>query len=147
MVNIGLIGYGYWGPNLLRNFSHLYGCTVKTVADMDEERLKLVSKLYPHVAVCNDANTIFNDPDIDAVVIATPISTHYPLAKKALEHNKHVFIVRTIKLFFIVRTITILLLYVQYKIFYCTYNNKSIIVHTIQIFYCTYNKTTLLYVQ
>jgi len=91
-MNIGIIGYGYWGPNLLRNFALIKDCQVLSVADFRKERLDLVSRAYPSLSVTNNPNEILSSSKIDAVVIATPISTHYDLAKKALECGKHVLI-------------------------------------------------------
>jgi predicted dehydrogenase len=91
-LKVGLIGYGYWGPNLLRNFSETEGVEVKWAADTRSERLDVMRKRYPATQVTNHAEAIFEDPEISAVVIATPVSTHFALAKSALENNKHVFI-------------------------------------------------------
>jgi len=91
-VNIGVIGYGYWGPNLVRNFFSAADCTVKAVADGRADRLALLAKVFPTVNGVKDADDIIKDKDIDAVVIATSVFSHFPLAKKALEHGKHVLI-------------------------------------------------------
>jgi predicted dehydrogenase len=92
MINIAIIGYGYWGPNLVRNFNSVEGCQVKYVADLRPARLELVSKLYPSVLTTTEINAVMQDPSVDAVVIATPVHTHYPLALQALEHGKHVLL-------------------------------------------------------
>ena len=92
MIKIGVIGFGYWGPNLVRNFAHNEKCVMKTVVDKDKSRLKAVKKLYPNVEVSSNIDTMLKDPDIDAVAIATPINTHYELAKKALLAGKHVLV-------------------------------------------------------
>jgi predicted dehydrogenase len=92
MLKIGLIGYGYWGVNLLRNFSSLDSCRVVCVADSRSERLSLVRKFYPNIACVNNSNDLINDINIDAVIIATNVSSHYILAKKALENGKHILI-------------------------------------------------------
>lgn len=92
MINIGIIGYGYWGPNLVRNFSVQSNGTVKMVADGRAERLTLINKNYPLINTSLSADELINDPDIDAVVIATPVFTHYELAKKALNNGKHVLL-------------------------------------------------------
>ncbi|WEK19667.1 MAG: Gfo/Idh/MocA family oxidoreductase [Candidatus Pedobacter colombiensis] len=92
MIKIALIGYGYWGPNLLRNFSNLNNCEVKMVADSRIERLQLISKSHPNVECVTDAHDVLTSPGIDAVIIATPVFTHYAIAKKALENGKHVLI-------------------------------------------------------
>ncbi len=91
-MKIGVIGYGYWGPNLVRNFIETEGVDVKWCADARADRRALVQKRYPTVRVANDAQEIFDDPEVNAVVIATPVSAHYPLAKQALERGKHVLV-------------------------------------------------------
>lgn len=91
-LNIGIIGYGYWGPNLLRNFYSLEDCTVKYVCDLRPERLGVVSKLYPSVKLTASYDELLNDPELDAVAVATPVNTHYNFAKHALEHDKHVLV-------------------------------------------------------
>jgi predicted dehydrogenase len=90
MVRVAIIGYGYWGPNLVRNFAALPDAQVTRVADLRQERLDLAKKNYPNVYTTQDIDSLFTDPEVDAVVIATPVFTHFPLAKKALEHGKHV---------------------------------------------------------
>ena len=92
MVTVGIIGYGYWGPNLVRNFFAQKNCVVKAVADSRQNRLDVLSKSYPSINPVKDAEDILNDPEIDAVIIATPVFTHYQLAQKALENNKHVLL-------------------------------------------------------
>ncbi len=92
MIGIGVIGYGYWGPNLVRNFAQVDGAGVVAVCDGRQERLGVVNKLYPAVNTYTDAGAMLADPAVDAVVIATPVSTHYPLAKQALLAGKHVFV-------------------------------------------------------
>ena len=91
-MNVAIIGYGYWGPNLVRNFSAVNNCTLKFVSDFREERLALVTKAYPNVKVTTNPDDILLSPEVDAVVIATPVFAHYTLAKKALENGKHVLI-------------------------------------------------------
>lgn len=91
-MNIGIIGYGYWGPNLVRNFSLVNNCNVKMVSDFRTERLNVVSKTYPTINVTQDPDEIILSSEIDAIVIATPVFTHFPLAKKALENGKHVLL-------------------------------------------------------
>ncbi|HEU4717948.1 MAG TPA: Gfo/Idh/MocA family oxidoreductase [Bacteroidia bacterium] len=92
MIRIGVIGYGYWGPNLVRNFSQLNDCVVKTVADTRPGRLEALHKIYPSIAVTADYKTVLSDAEIDAVVIAVPVFLHFPVAKEALEKGKHVLI-------------------------------------------------------
>lgn len=92
MVKIAIIGFGYWGPNLVRNFSATENCILDTVADFREERLAIVKKNYPTVRTTTNVDDVFNDASIDAVVIATPVFTHFSLAQKALQNNKHVLL-------------------------------------------------------
>jgi predicted dehydrogenase len=92
MIKIGIVGFGYWGPNLVRNFSMQNDCIVKAIADKRLERLNIVKKSYPDVKTVQDVGEIINDPEIDAVVIATPVSSHYTLAKMALLKGKHVLV-------------------------------------------------------
>ncbi len=92
MINIGVFGYGYWGPNLVRNFFSTEGCTVKAVVDSSEDRLKKAQSQYPSLAVSTEASLIFDNNEIDAVVIALPVFCHFEYAKKALEKGKHVLL-------------------------------------------------------
>lgn len=91
-VNIGIIGYGYWGPNLVRNFSTQKNGQVYAVADGRQERLELVNKLYPQVKTMSTADELLDNSEVHAVVIATPVFSHFDLAKKALLRGKHVLI-------------------------------------------------------
>lgn len=91
MLTVGVIGCGYWGPNLIRNFSNLKEADVRICSDLDEGRLKHMKLLYPSITTTTDYGEIIRDESIDAVVIATPVSTHYKLAAEALEAGKHVF--------------------------------------------------------
>lgn len=92
MISIGVIGYGYWGPNIVRNFQSLeLGC-VKSVSDLNSKVLAKVTKSYPAIHTTTDCNEILRSPDIDAVAVITPVGTHYPLVKAALENGKHVFV-------------------------------------------------------
>jgi predicted dehydrogenase len=86
------LGCGYWGPNLLRNFSVLPGCSVKYVVDKSSDRRAFVEKNFPRTAAVESSDKVLNDPEIDAVVIATPAETHFSLAKAALGAGKHVFV-------------------------------------------------------
>ena len=92
MINMGVIGYGYWGPNLVRNFSEQQDARVVMVSDLRPGRLELVKKRYPGIEVTTDCDSLIDNPAIDAVVIATPVSTHYDLAMKALKVGKHVWV-------------------------------------------------------
>ena len=92
MIGIGVIGYGYWGPNLVRNFTEAPGSHVVAVSDLSRQRLDRVSSRYPSVEATTDANELIGNPAIDAVVIATPVSTHFDLAMRALAAGKHVWV-------------------------------------------------------
>jgi len=92
MIKIGIIGYGYWGPNLVRNFFSTKDCIVKSVADSRVERLDHLAKIFPSIKRVSDAQDIISDPDIDAVVVATPVFTHFSFARQALLSGKHVLI-------------------------------------------------------
>ena len=92
MINIGVIGYGYWGPNIVRNFSALEGATVKVVCDSKSQSLDRARRAYPQVRTTQDCSEVLNATDIDAVAVITPVSTHYDLAKRALLNGKHVFV-------------------------------------------------------
>ena len=92
MVNIGVIGYGYWGPNLVRNFAELSGGRVAAVSDLSSKKLELVQKRFPGVKTTSDYNEILNDPSIDAVAIATPVNTHFDVGMAALKAGKHVWL-------------------------------------------------------
>jgi predicted dehydrogenase len=92
VVRVGVIGYGYWGPNIVRNLSGLDGCELMAVCDKSASALKRASKAYPGVQMTTDAADILRSPDIDAVAVVTPVWTHFELAKAALENGKHVFV-------------------------------------------------------
>ncbi len=91
-IGVGVIGCGYWGPNLIRVFNELEPCEIKSICDTKQERSDAIAKKYHHIPVTTDYKDLLKRKDIDAVVIATPVSTHYTLAKEALAHDKHVFI-------------------------------------------------------
>jgi predicted dehydrogenase len=92
MLNVGVIGCGYWGPNLVRNFSQLTECDVLSIADLSEDRLAHLKTLYPGIGITTDYSAVINDPEIDAVAIATPVHTHYKFASEAILAGKHVFV-------------------------------------------------------
>lgn len=92
MLRLGIIGYGYWGPNIVRNFSNAAGSQVLTVCDMNKGTLEKVKKAYPQIKVTTDASELVHDKEIDAIAIATPVFTHFELAKRALEAGKHIFV-------------------------------------------------------
>jgi predicted dehydrogenase len=92
MIKIALIGYGYWGVNLLRNLTSLKECQVTLVCDSRKEQLGIVNTNYPNIKTTTDFQDVINSNDVDAVVIATPVHSHYSLAKAALNNKKHVLI-------------------------------------------------------
>ena len=92
MINFGVIGYGYWGPNLVRNLFEVADTTVTAVSDMRMDRLRIASGRYPTLQVSTDYRTVLENPDVDAVAIATPVHTHFELAMEALRCGKHVLI-------------------------------------------------------
>jgi len=91
-INIAQIGVGYWGPNLLRNLIANKDCNVTTVVDLADERRDFIRGLYPSVNVTADTQQTFDDPSVDALVIATPAATHFDLAISALKSGKHVLV-------------------------------------------------------
>jgi predicted dehydrogenase len=92
MIGVAVVGYGYWGPNLVRNFWSAPGARLVTVCDMRAERLASVTSQYPAVEVIGNYAAVLNDPRVDVVALATPVSSHYELAMRALKAGKHVFI-------------------------------------------------------
>jgi predicted dehydrogenase len=92
VIRVGVVGYGYWGPNLVRNFYETPGAEVAWVTDLRAERLQQVKARYPSVRVTTRHLDLIEDETLDAVVIATPVSTHYELALRALQAGKHVFV-------------------------------------------------------
>lgn len=96
MLKVGVIGCGYWGPNLIRNFTQLSRSEVVRVADLDEARLKYIKELYPLTETTTDYRDIISDPDIDLVAVATPVHTHHKFASEALCAQKHVFVEKPI---------------------------------------------------
>jgi predicted dehydrogenase len=91
-IQVGVVGCGYWGPNLIRNFRQLGDCHLKSLCDTSETRLAHMRRLYPEVAMVRDFSDILNDPELDALAIATPVRFHFDMAKAALAAGKHVFI-------------------------------------------------------
>ncbi len=96
MLKVGVIGCGYWGPNLIRNFIQLNGSDVVRVADLDQDRLKHMQNLYAGIQTTTDYKEIILDPEIDIVAVATPVKTHFTFGKEALMAKKHVFIEKPI---------------------------------------------------
>ena len=92
MIRIGVIGYGYWGPNLVRNFFEAADAEVACVSDLRADRLAFVKSRYPTIRTTQNFRELMEDPSIDAVAIATPVSTHYELALRALQEGKHVLV-------------------------------------------------------
>jgi predicted dehydrogenase len=92
LVRVGVIGYGYWGPNVVRNISSLENCQLVSICDQNPTALKRAGRLYPAVQMTSDASDVLASPDIDLVAVVTPVWTHFELAKKALENGKHVFV-------------------------------------------------------
>lgn len=92
MVNIAVIGYGYWGPNLVRNFAETPGLNLVAVSDLDADKLAIVNKRYPAVRTTTNYEELLADAGIDAIAIATPVNTHYKLGLAALKAGKHLWI-------------------------------------------------------
>jgi len=92
MIGIGVIGYGYWGPNLVRNFAECPDAAVRVVCDQRPERLALAARRYPGVKTTTSPSDLCTDPTVDAVVIATPVDRHFDLALEALRAGKHVLV-------------------------------------------------------
>ena len=92
VVKFGVVGYGYWGPNVVRNLDRLDEADVVAVCDKSPAARRKVAKAYPDVLVTDDARDIMSSPDIDAIAVVTPVWTHYELAKAALQNGKHIFV-------------------------------------------------------
>lgn len=92
MINIGIVGYGYWGPNLVRNFAETTGAGIAAIADLDRTRLDIVEKRYPGVKTTTDFRELLADPAVDAIAIATPVSTHFELGMAVLRAGKHLWL-------------------------------------------------------
>ena len=92
MIGVSVVGYGYWGPNLVRNFGEVPGARLVSVCDLDRSRLNVVAQRYPSVEVTDDFDSVLRDPRVDAIAIATPVSSHFKLALSALMAGKHVLI-------------------------------------------------------
>ena len=88
-VNLAVVGCGYWGPNLIRNFRATPDCKMKVICDQDLGRLKQLKSLYPEVQTETSFEKVIADKTIDAVVIATPVRFHYKMAKEDRERLKH----------------------------------------------------------
>jgi len=92
MLRVGVIGYGYWGPNIVRNFHALNGSRVCMIADKSSDALTRASKSFPGIPLTTDPDELLRSPEIDVVAVVTPVWLHYELAKAALENGKHVFV-------------------------------------------------------
>jgi predicted dehydrogenase len=92
VIKIGVIGYGYWGPNIVRNFHGQEGSRVVAVCDKSPKSLQRVRQAFPDMPTTNDCRELLTSPDVDAVAVVTPVWTHFELAKTALENGKHVFV-------------------------------------------------------
>src|SRR3954453_4128254 len=92
LTTVGVIGCGYWGPNLLRNFVENESAGLTWMCDLDAQRLGYMSRRYPAAMATTDYRQLLADSELDAVVVATPVATHYEFARAALEAGKHVLI-------------------------------------------------------
>jgi predicted dehydrogenase len=92
MLGVGVIGYGYWGPNLVRNFAEVLDARVVAVSDLRRDRLDVLTGRYPAIATTTDHHDLLQNPAVEAVVVATPVRTHFDLARQALEAGKHVLV-------------------------------------------------------
>jgi len=92
MIRVGVIGYGYWGPPVARNFHDLDDCELAVVSDRRPDALRRAKQAYPSAQLTSDASDVMSSPNVDAVAVVTPVWTHFELAKAALENGKHVFV-------------------------------------------------------
>ena len=92
IIRLGVVGCGYWGPNLIRNLHQLADCQLKVICDVSEARLRHMARLYPGLATTTDFDELLNDAELDAIVVATPARFHYQMGKAALEAGKHLFV-------------------------------------------------------
>jgi predicted dehydrogenase len=92
MIRIGIIGYGYWGPNLVRNFAEMEGAEVAAVADLDRVKLGTVQRRFPMVKVTTNFQDLLNDPSVDAIAVATPVASHFELGMATLKAGKHLWL-------------------------------------------------------
>ena len=97
-VSVAVIGLGYWGPNLARNFDQLSEAELRELCDADGTRLQEIGKRFPKARLSQNYLYVLANPNIDAVAIATPAATHYTLVKEALEHDKHVLVEKPLAL-------------------------------------------------
>lgn len=92
MIRVGIIGYGYWGPRIARNFHGLNGCELSLICDKSTEALRRAKRAFPEVAVTSNVTEVLSSTEIDAIAVITPVWTHYELAKAALQNGKHIFV-------------------------------------------------------
>jgi len=92
MINVGIIGYGYWGPNVARNFNACERAQIVSICDLNQKRLNLAKTTYPFIETHNDPEALIRSKDIDAVAVVTPVFSHYELSRLALENGKHIFV-------------------------------------------------------
>ncbi len=92
MLKFGVIGYGYWGPNIVRNLRSLEGCQVVGICDQSPSARKRIQAAYPELPIYSDCSELIKSPDVDAIAVITPVWTHYELSKAALQNGKHVFV-------------------------------------------------------
>src|SRR4051812_14858916 len=92
LIGVAVAGYGYWGPNLVRNFANTEGAQVIAISDLDAEKLSLAKRRHPGIVATTEFRDLLADNRVDAIVIATPVNTHYDLAMAALKAGKHVFV-------------------------------------------------------
>jgi predicted dehydrogenase len=92
MIRIGVIGYGYWGPNIVRNFNSIEGGKVVSICDSNADALRKAQKAFPEVHTTSDCLQVATSPDVDAVAVITPVSTHFEVASQALKNGKHIFV-------------------------------------------------------
>jgi len=92
LLTLAVIGCGYWGPNFIRNFTQFPAVRMKAAVDLNKERLRHIGQLYPSVQTTTSVDDVVGDPEIDAVVVATPVSTHHPISMALLRAGKHVLV-------------------------------------------------------
>jgi predicted dehydrogenase len=92
MIKVGVIGYGYWGPNVARNFNHVGVSEVVAIADKRPDCLKRAKEAFPQAKITKDCQELLTAPDIDVIAVVTPVWTHFELAKAALQNGKHIFV-------------------------------------------------------
>ena len=92
MLKFGVIGYGYWGPNIARNIKNLEGCQLAGICDQSPAARKRIQAAHPEVQVYSDSSELICSPDTDAIAVITPVWSHYELAKAALQNGKHIFV-------------------------------------------------------